>query len=115
MFDKVDGFIRDYDEIKYLVLLGLEKYDGIFDRIIYLIGLKSGTRYVDSHMVFSYSKTKTDWDVDLSLEKTLNMCNFVIFIKSAFNKNRNQYYYKMFLEKCAYQLAKKDNDNKIFW
>ena len=42
------------------------------------------------------------------------MCNFVIFIKSAFNKNRNQYYYKTFLEKCAYQLAKKDNDNKIF-
>ena len=27
MFDKVDGFIRDFDGTKYLILLGLEKYD----------------------------------------------------------------------------------------
>ena len=41
MFDKVDGFIRDYNEIKYLVLFGLEKYDVIFDRIRYLMKLKT--------------------------------------------------------------------------
>ena len=35
MFDKVNGFIRDYDEVKYLVLFVLEKYDTFFDRIIY--------------------------------------------------------------------------------
>ena len=41
MFDKVDGFIRDYNEIKYLVLFGLEKYEVIFDRIRYLMKLKT--------------------------------------------------------------------------
>ena len=31
-----------YDKTKYLILFGLEKYDAIYDRIIYLISLKSG-------------------------------------------------------------------------
>ena len=38
--DKVDGFIRVYDETKYLVLLGHKKYDTIFDNIRYLINQK---------------------------------------------------------------------------
>ena len=46
MFNKVNGFIRDYDETKYLVLYGLEKNDAIYDRIRYLTGLKSGITYV---------------------------------------------------------------------
>ena len=37
MFDKVDGFFRDNDETKSLVLLGLEKNDAVYDRIRYLI------------------------------------------------------------------------------
>ena len=37
MFDKVDGFINDYDGTKYLVLFGFKKYE----RIRYLLGLKS--------------------------------------------------------------------------
>ena len=48
MLPKIDGFIRDYDVIKYLVLFGPEKYDAIFDRIRYLIVLKRGISYVDS-------------------------------------------------------------------
>ena len=32
-FDKIDGFIRIYDGSKYLVLLGPEKYDAIYNRI----------------------------------------------------------------------------------
>ena len=45
----VDRFIKDYDGIKYLVLLSSEKYDAIFERIRYLIGWKSGISYVPSH------------------------------------------------------------------
>ena len=41
MFDKVDGFIRDYDGTKYLVLFGREKYNAIYDRIRSLIGSKA--------------------------------------------------------------------------
>ena len=36
MFEKVNGFIRDYDGTKYLVLFDSEKYDAIYDRIRYL-------------------------------------------------------------------------------
>ena len=37
MFDKIDGFVRDYDRAKYLVLVGLEKYSAFYDGIRYLI------------------------------------------------------------------------------
>ena len=35
------GFIRIYDANKYLVLLGPGKYDAIYNRIRYLINIKS--------------------------------------------------------------------------
>ena len=40
-FDKVDGFIRVYDGTRYLVLFGDEKCGFIYNRIKYLIGVKS--------------------------------------------------------------------------
>ena len=36
---------------------------------------------------------------------TLN--NVIIRIKSVLNKDKNHYYYKIFLEECSYQLAEK--------
>ena len=36
-FNKIDGFIRIYDETRYLTLFGSEKYDPIYNRIRYLI------------------------------------------------------------------------------
>ena len=45
-FDKIDGFIRIYDGTRYLVLLGGEKYDFIYNRIR---GVKSGITYLISH------------------------------------------------------------------
>ena len=43
-FNKIDGFIRIYDVTRYLVLLGPEKNDAIYNRIRYVIRLKSGIR-----------------------------------------------------------------------
>ena len=40
-FDKIDRFIRIYDGARCLTLFGSEKYDGIYNRIRYLIRLKS--------------------------------------------------------------------------
>ena len=34
-FDKVNGFIKVYDGIRYLVLFGPERYDAIYDLIKY--------------------------------------------------------------------------------
>ena len=35
----------------------------------------------------------------LPIEKILNFYNVIILIKSVVNKNKNEYYYKIFLEK----------------
>ena len=48
-FDKIDGLFIIYDGTKYLTLFGSEKYDAIYDRIRYLINLKSGITYIFSH------------------------------------------------------------------
>ena len=42
MFNEIDGFIKIYGGIKYLVLRNYERYNAIYDRIKYLISGKSG-------------------------------------------------------------------------
>ena len=46
-FDKVDRS-KINDGTKYLVLVGPKKYDSIYDRIRYLISLKSGILHKNS-------------------------------------------------------------------
>ena len=41
------------------------------------------------------------------LENILTLHNVAMLIKSVFNKNKNLYYYNVFLEKYLNQLAKK--------
>ena len=45
-YNKTDGFISVYDKSRYLVLFTTEKYDFIYNRIIYFKGVKSGITYV---------------------------------------------------------------------
>ena len=99
-FAKVDWFIRKYDRTIYLMLFGTERYVSIFNRIIYLLRIKSNILNVVL-------------DDDLFLEKTLTMHNVVILIKSVFLKKRNQCYYRTFSENFSYKLTK-NNDNKKF-
>ena len=54
-FNKIDWFIRVYDGTRYLALFGSGKYDLIYNRIRYLIGIKSGITYVISH---NYARIK---------------------------------------------------------
>ena len=89
MFNKVNGFIRDHNGTKYLMLFGPEKYDAIFDRIRYLIKLKSSITYVDS---LNYAKVKIVSDDGLPLGKILTMHNVIKLITLVFDKNRNQHY-----------------------
>ena len=86
--DKVNEFIRVCDGTRYLVLFGSEKYDLIYNRIRYLIGVKSGITYVISH---NYVKIKVDLYISLSLEKSLTLHNIIIIFKSVFNKDKNKY------------------------
>ena len=56
-FNKINRFIKVYDGVRCLVLSGTEKYDLIYNRIRYLIGVKSGIKYVFSH---NYAEIKVD-------------------------------------------------------
>ena len=78
---KIDGFIRIYDETRYLTL-----------------------QYIFSHY---FAKIKVDSYDSLPIEKRLTLHNVLILIKSVLSKDKNHYNYKIFLEKCSYRLAKK--------
>ena len=45
-FNKINGITRIYDGSRYLSLPGTENYDVIYDRIRYLISLKSSITYI---------------------------------------------------------------------
>ena len=107
----IDVFIRVYDGTRYLVLFEGEKYDFIYNRIRYLIGVKSGITYVVS---YSYAKIKVDSYDYLHLEKTLTFHNVIIHIKSVWNKDQYHYYYNICLEKCSYELPKSNDNKQVF-
>ena len=82
-FDKIDGIIRIYDGTRYLTLFDTKKYDAIYDRIRYLINLKSSITYIFSHY---FAKIKVDSYDSLPIEKILTLHNVIIHIKSVLNK-----------------------------
>ena len=65
-FDKIDGFIWIYDGTTQLTLFGSEKYDTIYNRIRYVISLKSGITYIFCHY---FTKIKVDSFNSLPIEK----------------------------------------------
>ena len=102
--DKLDCFFRIYDGTRHLSLFGSENYDAIYNRIRYLISLKSSITYIFSHY---FAKSKVVSYDSFPIEKRLTLHNVIILIKSVLNKDKNHCYYKIFLEKCSYQLARK--------
>ena len=81
--DKIDVFIRVYDGTRYLVLFGSEKYDSIYDRIRYLISVKSD---ITSLICHNYATTNVYSYNSLRLEKTVTFLNVIILVKSVWNK-----------------------------
>ena len=64
-------------------------YDYIYNRIRYLISLKSVITDIISH---NYAEINVDSYDSLPLEKTMTFHNVAILIKSVFNKDRNNCY-----------------------
>ena len=96
--DKVDGIIKTYDRIIYSQLsnsyyevhysINSKKNNAIFDRINYLVSVKSDDKL--THIILCLQKTKlTHHDV-------------IIVIKSVFNRDKNNHCY-IFLENCLYK------------
>ena len=102
-FDKIDGLSRTYDETRYLTLFRSEKCDAVYDRIRYLISIKNGITYIFSH---NFTKIKVDSYDSLPIGKILTLHDVIVLIKSVLNNDEN-HYYKIYLEKCSCQLAKK--------
>ena len=105
-FDKIDGSIEIYGEVRYLVLFGYWWYDKIFDNIQYLINEKSGIIDIISH---NFAGISIDSYNSLSIEKAFQ--NAIIPISSVVNKTINDYYYDIFLEKGSY----KDKSNTQYF
>ena len=84
-FDKIDGFIKIYGRIRYLVL---SEYNDVYDKIKYLIRENNGftdntDRNFASIRIGSYNYLPT--------EKLLPFHNVIILIKSVFNEQNVNY------------------------
>ena len=56
IFDNIDGIVRNYDGTRCLTLFGTTKHYAIYNRISYLISLKSSITCIFSHY-FAKSKS----------------------------------------------------------
>ena len=81
-FEKIDRFIKIYDEIRYLVLFPSKRYNAIYNRIKYLITEKS--RITDS-VNHNFARIRIDPYNSLPTEKILTFHNVIILIKSVVN------------------------------
>ena len=93
-FDKIDGFIKIHDKIRYLVLFGYSHCDKICDKIKYLISDKSGITDSVNH---NFARIRIELYNSLPTEKILTFHNVIILIKSAVDKNKYEYCYNIFL------------------
>ena len=75
-------------------------FDKIFDKIKYLISEKSGIANSINH---NSGKIRIDLHNSLPIEKILTFHNVIILIKLVVNKNKNEYYYNILLEKGSYK------------
>ena len=99
-FNKIDGFIKIHDGIRYSVLFGPKTYGAVYDRIRDLITEKSGVTYSTSHQ---FAKIRIDSYNYLPIEKPPTFHDVIIVIKSVVNKNKNDYYCNIFSEKGSYE------------
>ena len=101
-FDEIDGFIKIYDGIRYLVLFSY-LYDEICNRIKYLTSEKSGIAdSIDSY----FAKIRIDLYSYLPIEEICYnvvihnvIHNVITLIKLVINENKNKCYFNIFLEK----------------
>ena len=71
-FDKIDGFIKSHDKIKYLVLFNNRYCDKICDKITYLISEESRTTDSINH---NFARIRIDSCDSLPTEKILTFHN----------------------------------------
>ena len=98
--NKRDGFIKIDNKIRYLVLLDYSYCDKISDKIKYLISEQSGITDSINH---KFARIIIDAYDSLPNEKILIFHNMMKLITLAINKNKNEYYHKIFLEEDSHK------------
>ena len=106
-FDEIDGFIKIYDGIRYLVLFSYLFHE-ISNRTEYLKSEKSG---ITDSINYNFAKIRIVSCNSSPFENILTFHSVMILIKSVVNENKNKYYYNIFLEKGSYQ----DKSNTIYF
>ena len=105
-FNKIDGFIRiRRGEFRYLIVNCLIKF---VIRLNILLSEKSG---ITDSINQDFGKIRIDSYSSLTIEKILTSPNVTILIKSVVNKDQNNYYYNIFLEKS---FCKDKSDTRLF-
>ena len=99
-FDKLDECIKIHHKIRYLILFDYVWFDKICDKIKYLIGKKNGITDSINH---NFTRIRIDLYNSLPIKKILTFHNVIILIRSVAKRNKNEYYYNIFLEKSLYK------------
>ena len=87
-FHEIDGFIKIYEGIRYLVLFGPGWYHAIYKWKSKSYKWKSGITDSINHY---FARIRIDLCNILPIEKILTFHNVIILIKSVVNKNKNKY------------------------
>ena len=75
-------------------------FNKICDKIKYLISNQSG---ITNNVNHNFGKIRIDSYNYLPIKKILTLHNVIMLIKPVFDKNKNKYYYNIFLEKDWYK------------
>ena len=85
-----------HDKVRYLVLFDYSYCHKICDKI-------NGKSAITNSINHNFVRIRINSFNYLSIEKIFTFDNVIILIKSVVNKNKNEYYYTMFLEKGSYK------------
>ena len=107
IIDKVNGYIEESNENKYLNIASAHINKEIFTKYTKLSDKTKNQieKINDKPCEYGkdFMKTKLESDDNLLLNKTLKLHNLTIVVRSGFQEN-NKYYPQIFLDECLYEL-----------
>ena len=90
-------FMMELDISYFLIMGSLIKF------VIKLNILQVKKGGITDSVNHNFARTRNDSYDSLPIEKILTFHNVIILIKSVVNKNKNEYYYNIFLQKGLYK------------
>ena len=109
IFSKVNEYLEEINKNKYLTLVPINESKGIRKNYEDLwCKTRDLTRSINKNSNDydeKYMKIKFNSDVELPLNKTIEIASMIIVIRAVFYENKNKKYYpEVFLDECLYEL-----------